>query len=369
MKSSKSKKVKSYPSQRPDVAKTMNELLWNFGSWLTEEDEYSDVVISSRIRLARNVKGVPFPARAPLVELAALLDKVERACRQCPSLGDASFIHIDELDDWDCRYFVERRLASPQFIERKIPSLLVIGQRENLNIMVNEEDHLRIQCIEAGLNIQQAWRKISTIDDELEEHLNFSYSGDYGYLTSCPTNIGTGMRVSFSVHLPALSLKKKINAVFKKLPASEIAVRGFYGEGSDSIGSIFQISNQLTLGRTETNVIKRMTSIAKSLIELERNARKSLLEEHRLRLEDEVFRALGILKHARIISSLESMDLLSTLRLGAELGLINQISSVSINQLMVIVQPAHLQKIYRRSLTPEERDALRAEFIRQNLYA
>lgn len=365
----KTRILKDYSDSSTDVSKTMSELLWNFGGWLTEEDEYSDIIVSSRIRLARNIKGFSFPAKASKRDLSHLLTQVEAACEKCSSMKNANFININTLDDWDCRYFVERRLASPQFVESNNPSLLVIGLRENLSIMVNEEDHLRIQCIEAGLGIKEAWKKISTIDDELEGFLNFSYSNQYGYLTSCPTNLGTGLRVSFAVHLPALAMTKQVNSVIKKLPTSEIAVRGFYGEGSEPIGNIFQISNQLTLGRTETNIIDRMLSIAIKLIELERKARTNLLNEHRARLDDAVFRSLGILKNARIISSMEALDLLSSLRLGCEMGLIEEISSLAINQLMVLIQPAHLQKIYRKDLTSEERDILRADFIRQNLYA
>ena len=244
---------------------------------------------------------------------------------------------------------------------------LLEATQESLSIMVNEEDHLRVQCIEGGLKINQAWEKIRSVDDELEENLNFSYSRKFGYLTACPTNLGTGLRVSIFVHLPALSMQDKINSVMERLPTSEIAVRGFYGEGTESIGNIFQISNQLTLGRTEESVVKRITATAKKLIEIERKARYELLEKDSIKLEDSVFRALGILKNARIISSLESMDLLSTLRLGRELEFIKDFSRLAINQLMVLVQPAHLQKIYNEDLSAQERDIVRAEFIRENL--
>ncbi len=345
----------------------VNDLLWNFGSWLTEEDQFSDIVISSRIRLARNIKGYPFPNQASNSELNIVLKKVKNACEKCHSLRKANFVEIEKLSEWDCKYFVERRLASPQFIESKAASLLVIGPQESLSIMVNEEDHLRMQCIEGGLKINQAWKKIRSVDDELEENLNFSYSRKFGYLTACPTNLGTGLRVSIFVHLPALSMQGKINSVMETLPTSEIAVRGFYGEGTESIGNIFQISNQLTLGRTEESVVQRITATAKKLIEIERKARYELLEKDSIKLEDSVFRALGILKNARIISSLESMDLLSTLRLGRELEFIKNFSRLAINQLMVLVQPAHLRKIYDEDLSAQERDIIRAEFIRENL--
>ncbi len=367
MKSYEPQKINDLPVNQKSSLNDVDDLLWNFGRWLTNEDEYSDIIISSRIRLARNLNGYPFPNKASKADLVNILDKTLEACNKCKSLNQALYFNIDKLSDWDCNYFVERRLASPQFIEKKRPALLVVGPQECLSIMVNEEDHLRIQTIEAGLGIKNAWRIISTADDELEEKLQYSYSNKFGYLTACPTNIGTGLRVSFFAHLPALSIKNQINAVINQLPTSEIAVRGFYGEGTETVGNIFQISNQHTLGRTETNIIKRMTQIAKKIVDIEREARNNLFEEDRVKLEDVIFRAQGILKNARIISSLESMKLLSSVRLGCELGLVNNINRLAINQLMVLIQPAHLQKIYNKKLDAQERDISRADFIKQNL--
>ncbi|MFQ5639689.1 MAG: protein arginine kinase [bacterium] len=345
----------------------VDKTLWNFGRWLTYEDEYSDIIISSRIRLARNLKGYPFPNRISSGEAEKLVKKVRAACTKCQALKKASYYRMNTLSEWDKKYFVERRLASPQLVEKDKHSLLVIGTNESLSIMVNEEDHLRIQTIEPGLGILDAWRTTSSIDDELEEYLPFSYSDKFGYLTSCPTNLGTGLRVSIFVHFPGLSLQDNINKVINELPTSEIAVRGFYGEGSESVGNIFQISNQLTLGRTEDSVIDRMTKIALKIIELERAARVKVMRDDRIRVEDIVFRAMGILQNARVITSLESMNLLSNVRLGCELGLLSNINRVALNQLMVLIQPAHLQKIYKKELKPEERDMARAKFIRQNL--
>lgn len=364
-KTQKRKKRRSLPEDPPS-----NEFVdsnWRFANWLTTEDEYSDTILSSRVRLARNLKGYRFPHRASNAELESVIAKVSVACGKCGSLENAAFVDIQKLSDLKCKYFVERRLASPQLIENHLPSLLVLSEQEDLSIMVNEEDHLRLQCIEAGLGISAGWEKITKLDDELEENLELSYSKRFGYLTSCPTNIGTGLRVSVFVHLPGLSLDGKIETVLEQLPDSEIAVRGFYGEGTESIGNIYQISNQPTLGRTETSVIERITQTALKLVELERGARERLFENDRIRLEDAVFRAIGVLKNARIISSLESMNLLSTLRFGCELGMLKDISRLTISQLIVIVQPGHLQRIYQRKLKPKERDELRAEFIRQNL--
>lgn len=349
-----------------DSSSIIDESLLNFGRWLTDEDEYSDTIISSRIRLARNIQGFAFPNKATSRELTDVVENVRHACLKSLALKKAKLVNIVKLSEWDRKYFVERRLASPQFVENKIPSLLVVGPQENLSIMVNEEDHLRLQCVEPGLDIKPAWRKISHVEDELEENLNFSYSSRFGYLTACPTNLGTGMRVSIVIHLPCLSLQEKIDAVIRDLPTSEIAVRGFYGEGTESIGNIFQISNQLTLGRTEHSVIERMLDIAKKITNLEREARTNLVKKDIIKIEDSIFRALGTLQHARIISSLEAMSLLSMVRLGIELNLIQQMNRLAVSQLMVLVQPAHLQKIYKKTLNSRERDVLRAEFIRQN---
>ncbi len=340
---------------------------WKFASWLTFEDDYSDSILSSRVRLARNLSGYRFPHRASDVELSSVMEKVSYACSKCSSFSNATFVEIQKLSELECKYFVERRLASPTLVESGLPSMLVLSEPEDLSLMVNEEDHLRMQCIEAGLGIEKAWKKITVLDDELESNLEFSYSKKAGYLTSCPTNIGTGLRVSIFVHLPALALGRKIEDVLEDLPDSEIAVRGFYGEGTESIGNIYQVSNQPTLGRSEKGVIERIRQTALKLVELERTARQQLMDDSRIKLEDAVFRAVAILKSARVINSYEAMNLLSTLRLGCELGMVKDVSRLTVSQLIVLVQPGHLQRIYQRKLKVGERDMLRAEFIRQNL--
>ncbi|NIR50478.1 protein arginine kinase [candidate division KSB1 bacterium] len=360
-------KVGDVSVNRAGISSEIGSQIWNFGRWLTNEDEYSDIIISSRIRLARNLKGTPFPNRIKTVQARKILHEVRNACSKCPSLGESRFYEIRKLSKWDRKYFVERRLASPQLIESDKPAMLVVGPNEILSIMVNEEDHLRMQSIEAGLGIENAWRTISTVDDEIEEHLVFSYSSKFGYLTACPTNIGTGLRVSIFVHLPALSLQENVNEVINELPTSEIAVRGFYGEGSESVGNIFQISNQLTLGRTEENIVERITRIAMRLTDLEREARDDLLKNDRIKLEDAVYRAVGLLQKAKIMSSLEAMNLISNVRLGYELGLLKNLSRMALHQLMVLVQPAHLQKLFEKELHSQERDVVRAKFIRQYL--
>jgi protein arginine kinase len=340
---------------------------FDFGGWLKSEDEFSDVIISSRIRLARNLEGFPFPNRAKADALNEVAQKVKPACRKTSLLDNANFLEINGLSEIESRYLVERRLASPQFVASKKPAMLVVAKEESLSIMVNEEDHLRMQVLEAGLGIQNAWRLISTLDDELEDELAFSFSSQFGYLTACPTNIGTGLRVSIFVHLPALTLTEKISKVLDDLPTSEIAVRGFYGEGTDSVGNIFQISNQLTLGLTEKKVINRMVDVSQKFVEMERVARTELSNSKRIKLEDAVHRALGLSRSARLLSSLEAMNLISSLRLGVETGLITDISRQALNQLMILVQPAHLQKVAGKELQSDERDVFRANFVRDYL--
>ncbi|HEX9652610.1 MAG TPA: protein arginine kinase [bacterium] len=347
-------------------AKTNNDL-FNFGRWLTNEDAFSDVIISSRIRLARNLEGVPFPNRASQEHLEGVIKKVKAACGKSRLLTRAAHFDIGTLSALDSRYLVERRLASPQFVASKKPALLVVAEEESLSIMINEEDHLRIQTLEAGLGIQNAWRAISTADDELGKALTFSFSSQFGYLTACPTNIGTGLRVSIFIHLPALALAEQATKALDDLPTSEIAVRGFYGEGTDSVGNIYQISNQLTLGLTEKGVIRRMLDISQKIVEAERKARADLISQNRIKLEDAVYRAWAVLKSARLLSSLEAMNLISSVRLGLESGVVKHIKRSLLNRLMVLVQPAHLQKIFKKDLQPQERDIYRANFIREYL--
>lgn len=361
------KRRKNLPVAESLTEHRLDDLVWNFGSWLTREDSYSDAIISSRIRLARNLQGHTFPSRASASELKKVRQQVLQACKACPAFESASFIELATLSEWECKYFVERRLASPQLVENRESSLLVVGEEEAISVMVNEEDHLRMQCLVPGLSIDEGWSRMVDTDESLEDCLDFSYSKEYGYLTSCPTNLGTGLRVSVFVHLPALALKSEIEETMNKLPPNEIAIRGFYGEGSESIGNIYQISNQLTLGRTEQSVIKRIYATAQQLVYEERKARERLMTDDPLAVEDSVYRALGILQNARIMSSLEAMNLLSTLRLGKELGMLDTMSRVAINQLMIVVQPAHLQKIYNQILDVQDRDAARAEFLRRNL--
>jgi protein arginine kinase len=294
------------------------------------------------------------------------MQEVYRVIAPSQLLGQPMFLDMQKLSKLDRKFLVERRLISPPYAESTKPAMLVIGEAEYLSVMVNEEDHLRIQSIQPGLNVEEAWRLIAQLDDELGEALDYAFTDQFGYLTACPTNTGTGMRVSLFVHLPALAMLEEIEKVLGKLAPSEITVRGFYGEGTEVVGNIFQISNQLTLGRTDDSIVKRMEEVAQKLLSLESDARERLLNGQKLRVEDKVFRTIGILQQARMLSSLEFLSLLSNLRLGMDAGLLGDQRGL-LNELMVILQPAHLQKTYREAQDDERRDVRRAHLVREKM--
>jgi len=345
----------------------LDQLLHTLPRWLEGHGNESDVIISSRIRLARNLANYPFASRATREEFSEILDAVFNPFHQGRLLAGALTLRLEELEEMERQFLLERRLISPYLIERRHPSGLVVGPGELLSVMINEEDHLRIQSIQSGLAIHEAWKAIRRLDDELSNVLDYAYSDHFGYLTACPTNTGTGMRVSLFVHLPALAMVGKIEELFRSLIPEEMTVRGFYGEGTEAIGNVFQISNRLTLGRTEEGILHRLEFVGRKCIEQEREARRKLLEESRVQLEDKVFRARAILMQARLLSSLEFMNLLSGVRLGCDLGLFDGLERRVLNEVMILAQPAHLQKLEGRPLSTEDRDVRRASLVQQRL--
>jgi protein arginine kinase len=351
------------------TAQNLNLLAKSLPGWLEGDAPNSDIVISTRVRLARNLSDHPFPNAADPEELEEVVQQIYHVLAASQLLGSAFFLDMQKLGKPDRKFLVERRLISPPYAESNRPAMLGVGEDEYLSVMVNEEDHLRIQSIQPGLNVEEAGRLISQLDDELGEQLDYAFTNQFGYLTACPTNTGTGMRISLFVHLPALAMLEEIEAVLGKLAPSEITVRGFYGEGTEVVGNIFQISNQLTLGRTDESIVKRMEEVAEKLLSLEADGRERLLSDHRLRVEDKVFRTLGILQNARMISSLEFLNLLSHLRLGVDAGFIKKADRGLLNELMVVLQPAHLQKMHREAQSDERRDACRARLVREKISA
>jgi protein arginine kinase len=344
-----------------------NETLPQAPKWLDGSGKYSDIVISSRVRLARNLEEFSFPRRAADKALYHVLDAIKNCYQQIEGLQDSVFIDLKELDELDRQFLMERRLISPDFIKVKRPAGVIVARDELVSIMINEEDHLRIQSIQSGLEIDKAWQLIHRIDDALASLLDVSYSDQFGYLTACPTNTGTGMRVSVFINLSALAVSKKVDKIIKDLAPSEIAIRGFYGEGSDILGDIFQVSNQLTLGRTEQSIINRINSMTNQLVKIEQNAREELLNINSVMVEDKILRAKGTLKYAKILNSVEGVNFLSLLRLGVALKLINPVDVQKFNELLVLIQPAHLQKLHKKSLTSLDRDILRIKLIRKRL--
>jgi protein arginine kinase len=353
------------PSPSPHATDILSHLLAHIPRWLGGQGKDADIVISSRIRLARNLAASPFPATASQPCLAAVVKQVYAAAQRAHVLSRAAFLDMEELEDLDRKFLVERRLISPLFADGHHPAMVVVNDDELLSIMVNEEDHLRIQSIQPGFGIRESWRLISQLDDELGESLDFAFSDRYGYLTSCPTNTGSGLRVSMFVHLPALAMLGEAEEVMRELAPGEIAIRGFYGEGTEVIGNIFQISNQLTLGRPEMEMLSRMESIGREVLDSERQSRDQLFSKQKVFLEDQVYRAVGILQNARVLSSVEFLTLLSTLRLGLDLEIVNGLDRQQVNQLMMTTQPAHLQKQHRELRDVESRDVMRAVLVRR----
>lgn len=337
------------------------------GRWMRSEGAPDgDVVVSSRVRLARNLSGMPFPHVANEDSLKQVRDQVAQAARSSKLLQGAHNIQMETLSDVEKQVLVERHLINQRLLESKLASVIV-EKEEVLSVMVNEEDHLRIQALEPGLAMIDTWRVADTLDNELEQGLEFAFRPDVGYCTACPTNVGTGMRASVLVHLPGLVETKQIDKVLKAVSHLGLAVRGFYGEGTEPMSNFFQISNQITLSRAEEEIVDNIEKITRQIGSKEREARKWLYSENHLHVEDTIFRAWGILRHARLLSSKEAMNLLSSLRLGVYYKLIPDITPQILNELFVLIQPAHLCVSAGKDLQAEDRDVARAELIRARL--
>ena len=338
--------------------------------WMQGKGPDLDVVVSTRIRLARNLDGHLFSSIADEHELKDISDTIEYALndlKSCNYLQNACIINLDEIDNVDRELMIERHLISRDLAERKGTRKIIIGSEEILSIMLNEEDHIRLQVIDSGLQIKELWSIINNIDDELGHKLNYAFSSDYGYLTTCPSNVGTGLRVSVMFHIPALAGTKAGNKILSSVSDMGYCLRGLYGEGSQAIGSFYQISNEVTLGQTEEEIIENIQSIALQILDHERKARRLLLKENRIGLEDRVFRSYGILTNARAISYKEALDLLSWVSLGNDLGILPKLNKAKIAKLLVLIQPAHLQKLNCDISDFPKRDISRAELIRVTL--
>src|SRR3954464_9014599 len=346
----------------------LSDLTTGAGEWLRGSGPMSEIVISSRIRLARNVAGYNFLSRCTRHQRQLLEGKVRQTILGS-SLGPQTFyVDLETAPQVDRDLLVERHLISKPHATSEGARGVAIGEDETVSIMVNEEDHLRIQVLRSGLQLEEAWEQVNQIDDKLESKLDFAFHARFGYLTACPTNVGTGIRVSVMLHLPALKLTGEIEKVFRAAKEMRLAVRGLYGEGTEATGDFYQISNQTTLGKTEDEIIDDFKRVViPKIIEYEHHARKTLLNDKAVALDDKVSRALGVLRTARLIASEETLQLLSHLRMGVNLGRIKDLDIRTINELFLLTQPAHLQKLQGRKLEGDVRRAARADFIRQRL--
>ena len=337
-------------------------------SWYIEKGPCGDVVISSRIRLARNVSKYPFPIKMNKEQEAAVINDVRNAT-DIFSQPDKKlyYLDMDDINLIERLTFVEKHLISPNFANSDKKRGVLIDQEEKVSIMINEEDHLRIQCMESGLQLERALKNCIEIDDGIESQMEYAFDTNYGYLTSCPTNVGTGLRASTMLHLPALAMTGHIKGILEACSKLGIAVRGLYGENTEASGNLFQISNQVTLGYSENEIINHINGVINQIAEQEVALRMELYKQNSYRLEDRIFRSRGLFENAVIMNTEESMKLLSDIRFGIELGIINDIKTETINEIMVSIQPANIQKQNGRILTQEERDVKRTEKIKELL--
>ena len=335
--------------------------------WLSGEAEESELVLSSRVRLARNLDRRSFTHGASAGVLGEIRGEVRSALGQCPSLAGALVFDMDDMPESDRVLLSERRLISREMVRNNMHRSLVVRPDEELGVMINEEDHLRVQALEPGFSLQRAFERINALDDEIDERVCYAYSEELGYLTACPTNVGTGLRASAMVHLPGLVHNKDIGQVLDGLRSVRLSVRGIYGEGSEVVGNLFQVSNSITLGLSEEDTVKNVESHVRKVLEIEKKARATLLRKARSLLEDKIWRAYGILKTARLVTSKEAMGLLSAVRLGVGLGILTDCNLAVLNELFVMIQPMHLRRLHEGALKAEERDRARADYIRAKL--
>jgi protein arginine kinase len=331
---------------------------------------FSEVVISSRIRLARNASGYPFLPCLSHEQQQAVLELFKAALLDLDGNGEMSYIDVEHASLVERELLTERHLISWRLAKAKGPRGVVIAAGEGFSAMINEEDHLRMQVLAAGLDLHSCWQRINRIDDLVEQKVEYAFDQRYGYLTACPTNLGTGIRVSVMLHLPALKMTGQIDKVLTAARDCDLAVRGLFGEGTEAIGDLFQLSNQVTLGVSETHIVDDFVSrIVPKIAAYELEARKTLITKRPQTLDDKIHRALGVLRNACLISSQEALFLLSNVRLGVNLGRIENVDIATVNELFMLTQPAHLQLRAGRMLDAEQRDSLRAQILRSRLCA
>ncbi len=343
------------------------QMLLSVGHWLKEKGPDADIVYSSRIRLARNLKGFPFSSRCNDRQLRDIISLVKSCVNHCSHLKDTKYYGLKETAILNRQFLMERFLISRELAQNGGEKGVIVDGTEQISIMLNEEDHLRMQVLCSGLLLSKAWEKLSAIDDELDSHLDFAFDRPWGYLTACPSNAGSGLRSSIMIHLPGLIMTKRIVNILQSAAKMHLAIRGLHGEGSEMLGDYFQISNQVTLGKPEEEIVESTENLTRNLIEQEKSARDDLMKNERIVLEDRVGRAVAILSSAKILSTREAMELLSSIRLGIYCGMIPGVKTDVLDALLIRIQPAHIQKRFQNHLGPLDRDAERAKLVRETL--
>jgi protein arginine kinase len=343
----------------------VRELVALRADWLTGRGPHADVVISSRVRLARNLEGMAFPQAADEPARSEVLAAVKSAAMQNNYFQGAAFFACQDLSPLGKQALVERRMASRDLVGMGAGSGVLVGSEQSLSLMINEEDHLRLQGMFSGLDLLEAFRVADQIDDMLQERLDFAFSEEWGFLTACPTNVGTGLRASMLLHLPGLVLTGRIDEVLNAMDQVGMTVRGIYGENSEVLGHLFQVSNRTSLGSTELEIIESVERAGRHLLDEEGRARETLRERAGRETEDKVWRALGIMQNARVMTSEEFLNLSSAVRMGLSLEAIDKPDLATLNELLVMTQPAHLQLYCDQAMEARERDVRRAELVRQ----
>lgn len=345
----------------------LHRLLRQDNEWISGRGALSDVVLSTRVRLARNRGDLPFPMKASDEQKREVLEDFRGLALHIPDLDPHLFLVVDEMDAIDREFMFERHLVSRDLIQPGSGKAALVTLNERVSIMINEEDHFRLQVLLPGFELKSAWQHMNRLDEGVGHRMRYAFSPRLGFLTACPTNVGTGLRASVMLHLPALVLAKQISQVLQATLKLGLTFRGLYGEGSDVIGHIFQVSNQITLGFQEEDIVDNLEKVISQIIDHERNARKYLLKNELGKIEDMVWRAFGLLSFGRNFESKEALELLSMLRMGVNLGLIDAVPLSAVNELLVLIQPAHLQLLAGGPLAEKSRDEFRAQVIRERL--
>ena len=342
-----------------------DQIIWDKKpAWLSNLGDQSEIALASRIRLARNLKGLPFPKNASQNKLDEVIIQVRDIIGE---MENFTFWPVHRFNDQQRLLLQEKRLISPEFAKKSDFAAVGLDASGLTSIIVNEEDHVRLQAIDSGLNINFLWEQVNSIDQVFDQTLGFSFSEELGYLTSSPTNTGTGLRISLLLHLPALEFEGSLESVFKRSYSFDLGVRGFFGDGIDVVGSIYQISNRLTLGLTEFSLLDDFLKIGSGIVDKEHKARQKLLENHGIEVEDKVFRSLGILKHAKLLSAFEFIEHYSNILLGINIGLITEIDKQELHDLLLWTQPAHLKLRFGKEFNTIEADVVRAEMVKTRL--